>query len=118
MRFGGAIGGENVGMSNRNSDESSEHRKPKISLAMLISQGLGGPNPFAERQTRDGQPVNIPALLFLFKERRNLKDKVHYWICSRALHSCKANLSNKLPRKTWRVKETGSVFQTDTGRQA
>jgi hypothetical protein len=36
------------------------HRKPKVSLAMTISQGLGGPkaNP---KGAADGQPVNIPA---------------------------------------------------------
>jgi len=43
VRFGGAIGSENVGMSNRNSSESLLHRKPKVSLAMTIIQGLGGP---------------------------------------------------------------------------
>ena len=32
-------------MSNHNSDEISEHRKSKVSLAMIINQGLGGPNP-------------------------------------------------------------------------
>ena len=31
-------------MSNRKSDEISDHRKPKVSLAMIINQGLGGPN--------------------------------------------------------------------------
>ena len=31
-------------MSNRNADEMSADRKPKVSLAMGISQGLGGPN--------------------------------------------------------------------------
>ena len=35
---------ENVGMSNRNGSESLPHRKPKVSLAMMIIQGLGGPN--------------------------------------------------------------------------
>ena len=35
-------------MSNRNPDESSGHRKPKVSLAMTISQGLGGPNRASE----------------------------------------------------------------------
>ena len=44
------MGSENVGMSNRNSGESPEHRKPKISLAMTISQGLGGPNLFSKRK--------------------------------------------------------------------
>ena len=40
---GGAYRSENVGLSNRNSDESSEHRKFKVSLAMVFNQGLGGP---------------------------------------------------------------------------
>ena len=42
---GGAIRRENVGMSNRNPPEKGGHRKPKVSLAMIVSQGLGGPNP-------------------------------------------------------------------------
>jgi hypothetical protein len=49
-------------MSNRNPDESSGHRKPKVSLAMLISQGLGGPK-VKPKGVADGQPVNIPAHL-------------------------------------------------------
>ena len=43
MRLAGEYSSENVGMSNHNSDEISEHHKPKVSLAMIISQGLGGP---------------------------------------------------------------------------
>ena len=43
MRFGGVYRSENVGISNRNPDEKSGRRKPKVSLAMNISQGLGGP---------------------------------------------------------------------------
>lgn len=39
----GAHGSDNVGMSNHKSDEISDHRKFKVSLAMTISQGLGGP---------------------------------------------------------------------------
>ena len=48
-------------MSNRKSGESPDGRKPKVSLAMAISQGLGGPkvNP---KGVAEGQPVNIPAL--------------------------------------------------------
>ena len=46
-------------MSNRNPDESSGHRKPKVSLAMTISQGLGGPKG-KPKGVPDGQPVNIP----------------------------------------------------------
>ena len=60
-RNGGALGSENVGMSNRNAGESPAHRKPKVSLAMTISQGLGGPKG-KPRGAPDGQPVNIPAL--------------------------------------------------------
>ena len=35
-------------MSNHKAGESPAHRKPKVSLAMTISQGLGGPNPTPE----------------------------------------------------------------------
>ena len=73
MRRGGECSSENVGMSNRNPDEISGDRKPKVSLAMKISQGLGDPkaNP---KGAVDGQPVNIPALPYLFlKETRNWK---------------------------------------------
>ena len=61
----GATGRENVGMSNHNSDEISDHRKPKGSLAMSIIQGLGGPKA-TPKGLVDGQPVNIPALLYYF----------------------------------------------------
>lgn len=40
---GGAFGSEDVGISNRNPPENGGHRKPKVSLAMTISQGLGDP---------------------------------------------------------------------------
>ena len=42
MRHGGAARKENVGISNDNADEKSAHRKTKVSLAMLINQGLVG----------------------------------------------------------------------------
>jgi len=32
-------------MSNRNGSEILPDRKPKVSLAMAINQGLGGPKP-------------------------------------------------------------------------
>ena len=58
-------------MSNRNLGESPRHRKPKVSLAMTISQGLGGPkvNP---KGVADGQPVNIPAPPLKPKRRRRV----------------------------------------------
>ena len=51
-------------MSNRKPGESPGHRKPKVSLAMVINQGLGGPkaNP---KGVADGQQVNVPAPLCL-----------------------------------------------------
>jgi hypothetical protein len=66
-RRGGAQGRENVGMSNRKSDEKSDHRKPKVSLAMEISQGLGEPKA-TPKGLADGQPVNIPAPLHFSME--------------------------------------------------
>ncbi len=45
------MGRENVGMSNHKADERSARRKPKVSLAMSIIQGLGGPNLRPERVT-------------------------------------------------------------------
>jgi len=60
VRLGGALKRENVGMSNHNPDEISGHQKPKVSLAMSISQGLGGPKEKPKGKS-NGQPVNIPA---------------------------------------------------------
>ncbi len=48
-------------MSNHNAGEIPAHRKPKVSLAMTISQGLGDPKE-KPKGVSDGQPVNIPAL--------------------------------------------------------
>ncbi len=63
MRFSGVQRSENVGISNHNTDEISVRRKPKVSLAMKISQGLGGPNLVPiKSDAGDGQTVNIPSL--------------------------------------------------------
>ena len=59
MTDGGALRSENVGMSNHNPDEISGHRKPKVSLAMIVSQGLVGPKAMA-KAAADGHTVNIP----------------------------------------------------------
>ena len=63
----GAARSKNVGMSNRKSDEMSDHRKSKVSLAMNINQGLGGPKA-TPKGLVDGQPVNIPAPQPIFEE--------------------------------------------------
>ena len=39
----GAIGGENVGTSNRNAGEIPARRKSKVSFALEINEGLVGP---------------------------------------------------------------------------
>ena len=65
---GGALGRENVGLSNRIAGESPAHRKSKVSLAMVFNQGLGGPkvNP---KGAADGQSVNIPTLGYFFNSK-------------------------------------------------
>ena len=55
-------------MSNRNSGAIPERRKPKVSLAMTISQGLGGPKE-KSKGVSDGQLVNIPALRMIFSKK-------------------------------------------------
>ena len=55
----GALGSENVGTSNHNSGERPGRRKPKVSLAMIVNQGLVGPKPMA-KAGGDGHTVNIP----------------------------------------------------------
>ena len=66
-------------MSNHNQGEIPWHRKPKVSLAMTINQGLGGPK-LKPKGVGDGQPVNIPALQYFSKEWRNLVGRANYWI--------------------------------------
>ena len=75
----GALGRENVGLSNRIADESSAHRKSKVSLAMVFNQGLGGPktNP---KGVADGQWVNTPTPCYLFNKVRNLVSGASNWI--------------------------------------
>ena len=50
---------ENVGTSNHNPVENTGGRKPKVSLAMTVSQGLVGPKAMAKAGV-DGHAVNIP----------------------------------------------------------
>ena len=63
MRDCGAFGSKNVGTSNRNDVENASRRKIKVSLVMIISQGLVGPKGMA-KAVLDGQWVNIPTLLY------------------------------------------------------
>jgi len=47
VRRGGAVGGENVGMSNHIYNEKLYPRKSKVSVAMAIIHGLGDPKAMA-----------------------------------------------------------------------
>ena len=59
MSHSGAFGSKNVGTSNHNAGEKPARRKTKVSLAMIVSQGLVGPKRMA-KAARDGHMVNIP----------------------------------------------------------
>ena len=59
VSLSGAFGSENVGTSNRKTREIRVHRKPKVSFAMEIIEGLVGPNGMANAAP-DGYTVNIP----------------------------------------------------------
>ena len=60
MRATGAFRSENVGMSNHNPNEKLEPRKSKVSVALAINHGLGGPK-VIPKGAADGKLVNIPA---------------------------------------------------------
>ena len=47
-RASGGIRRENVGMSNHNPNEKLEPRKSKVSVALAINHGLGGPKAMAK----------------------------------------------------------------------
>ena len=79
MRAYGACGSKNVGTSNRNAAENAARRNVKVSLVMLISQGLVGPKGMA-KAVLDGQEVNIPLLPHFLMERRRLVCPAYYWI--------------------------------------
>ena len=54
----GALRSKNVGTSNHNWGERPQRRKTKVSLAMIVSQGLVGPKGMA-KAAPDGNTVNI-----------------------------------------------------------
>lgn len=49
-------------MSNKKFGENPNHRKSKVSWALLVSPGLGGPK-FLPKGKNNGQTVNIPSLI-------------------------------------------------------
>ncbi len=69
MRAIGGLGRENVGMSNRKVGKKPAPRKFKVSVAMAIIHGLGGPKAMA-LSAAEGQLVNTPARQFNSTEGR------------------------------------------------
>ena len=81
MKNRGAMGSENVGLSNRKSGEIPGRRKPKVSLAMYVSQGLAGPNPCSPMgRCGDGQGVNIHPPHYISMKGRSLVSRAYYRI--------------------------------------
>ena len=62
VKCAGAMGGENVGVSNRKTCEIHVRRKPKVSSAMAIIGGLG--NPKDNHTFGYGRPM-VSRLIFL-----------------------------------------------------
>jgi hypothetical protein len=75
----GALGRENVGMSNHNAGVNPAPRKSKVSSAMEFSGGLGGPKAMAKAAV-DGQQVNIPARLLYAMEGRGAVCRASEWL--------------------------------------
>ncbi len=57
----GALRRENVGMSNHYLNAKLRPRKSKVSVALAINHGLGGPKAMV-KTAADGKLVNTPAL--------------------------------------------------------
>ena len=76
MSHTGALRSKNVGTSNRNPGEIPGRQKTKVSLAMVISQGLVGPKGMTTVGP-DGQMVNIPSLPVGAMGRRRVIDRAH-----------------------------------------
>ncbi|EKD24255.1 MAG: hypothetical protein ACD_81C00068G0001 [uncultured bacterium] len=71
VRRTGALGRENVGMSNHNDGEKPSRRKTKVSSAMAINGGLGDPKSMAKAED-EGLAVNIPRHLYNSMEGRRI----------------------------------------------
>ena len=84
VRASGAVRRENVGMSNHNPNEKLEPRKSKVSVALAINHGLGGPKAIP-KGAADGQLVNIPARPQMLKQRtREISSRaLLVWHCLR-----------------------------------
>lgn len=66
-------------MSNVFGGENPPRRKFKVSSAMLVIGGLVGPK-LRPKGVDDGQPVNIPALLYSLMGQRFSKLRAFVWL--------------------------------------
>ena len=79
MRLAGALGRENVGMSNHKQCESHCRRKPKVSSAMSIIGGLGVPKDncaFGHGRPMDSRLIFRPLLCDRWRDRVNKSERI------------------------------------------
>ena len=79
MRLAGALGRENVGMSNHNSPENGGRRKPKVSSAMSIIGGLGVPKDncaFGHGRPMDSRLIFRPVLCDRWRDRGYKSERI------------------------------------------
>ena len=79
MKHAGALGRENVGMSNRKSGESPDRRKPKVSSAMSIIGGLGVPKDncaFGHGRPMDSRLIFRPVLCDRWRDRGYKSERI------------------------------------------
>ena len=81
-------------MSNHNLNEKLGPRKSKVSEALAINLGLGGPKAIAKAEA-DGQLVNIPARRAYVMGRQSAVDLVPYWFGIRRLGRCVWQIRHK-----------------------
>ena len=81
-------------MSNHNPNEKLEPRKSKVSVALAINHGLGGPKAIP-KGAADGQTVNIPSWPYDHSQVRRKEGGVPYWFGIRGmrLRPCAAGMS-------------------------
>ena len=125
VRNSGAYRSTNVGISSKNWDENSQHRKSKVSWATQIVPGLVDPKVSLCLWCRvaDGYQVNIPELLWDLDEGRFSKLQARFWLYASNLpqgRECKSGAILAIwgagePRKSLRVNFIVLVPQTDTG---
>jgi len=79
VRHAGALGGENVGMSNHKRSENLRRRKPKISSAMSIIGGLGAPkdnHAFGHGRPMDSRLIFRPFHIDLGSDKGHKSERI------------------------------------------